>query len=135
MSLRGEVFCPNLQFDKTTVDFGCILNDTEVTRSIHMVNESPLAVSYQWSFVLTDQPVAVVRPEPPPPAQVVESANMVVEDLEDVDVAAAATEMCHEDADDVMKDQTSSPVVEVDVTLERLSDSPTDVHHCTLFII
>ena len=32
------------------VDFGCILNDTEVTRSIVVTNNSPMDVKYHWSF-------------------------------------------------------------------------------------
>ena len=33
------------------VDFGCILNDTEVTRSVLVTNNSPMDVKYHWSFV------------------------------------------------------------------------------------
>lgn len=43
------------------VDFGCILNDTEVTRYVNITNNSPLEVSYRWSFMLDDEPVAVFR--------------------------------------------------------------------------
>lgn len=61
IKLRGEVFFPNLHFEKMEVDFGCILNDTEVTRYINITNNSPLEVSYRWSFMLDDEPVAVFR--------------------------------------------------------------------------
>uniref|UniRef100_A0A4X2JPP9 HYDIN axonemal central pair apparatus protein n=1 Tax=Vombatus ursinus TaxID=29139 RepID=A0A4X2JPP9_VOMUR len=51
MSLRGEVHFPNLTFETMEVDFGCILNDTEVIRYIQMVNCSPLVVKFRWSFL------------------------------------------------------------------------------------
>ncbi|XP_059164883.1 hydrocephalus-inducing protein homolog isoform X3 [Physella acuta] len=54
ISLRGEVYFPNLLFEKNTVDFGCILNDTEVTRYINITNNSPMEVCYRWSFLVGD---------------------------------------------------------------------------------
>lgn len=51
VTVRGEVFFPNLQFQTMAVDFGCILNDTEVERYIEMTNCSPLLVRYHWSFL------------------------------------------------------------------------------------
>lgn len=36
------------------MDFGCVLNGTEVTRYVSMVNVSPLAVKYLWAFILDD---------------------------------------------------------------------------------
>ena len=62
--VRGEVFYPNLTFEKKVVDFGCILNDTEVTRYINVTNTSPLEVRYRWSFIVDDEPVAVFLPRP-----------------------------------------------------------------------
>ena len=44
VALRGEVYFPNLEFEKSVVDFGCILNDTEVTRYINITNNSPMEV-------------------------------------------------------------------------------------------
>lgn len=44
VSLRGEVYFPNLEFEKTTLHFGCILNDTEVTRYVNITNNSPMQV-------------------------------------------------------------------------------------------
>ena len=38
ISLRGEVYFPNLAFEKMTIDFGCVLNDTEVTRYVNVTN-------------------------------------------------------------------------------------------------
>ncbi|XP_036605974.1 hydrocephalus-inducing protein homolog [Trichosurus vulpecula] len=54
MNLRGEVHFPNLTFETMEVDFGCILNDTEVIRYIQMVNCSPLVVKFRWSFLVDD---------------------------------------------------------------------------------
>uniref|UniRef100_A0A8C8S7Z5 HYDIN n=1 Tax=Pelusios castaneus TaxID=367368 RepID=A0A8C8S7Z5_9SAUR len=50
--LRGEVHFPNLHFQTMDLDFGCILNDTEVVRYIKMTNCSPLLVKYRWSFLM-----------------------------------------------------------------------------------
>ena len=47
IALRGEVYFPNLDFEKTTMDFGCILNDTEVTRYVNITNNSPMEVKYR----------------------------------------------------------------------------------------
>ncbi|NWS72026.1 HYDIN protein, partial [Crotophaga sulcirostris] len=55
VSVRGEVYFPNLRIQTTAVDFGCILNDTEDVRYIEMTNCSPLLVRYQWLFLKDDQ--------------------------------------------------------------------------------
>ncbi|XP_045149859.1 hydrocephalus-inducing protein homolog [Echinops telfairi] len=52
LSLRGEVHYPNLSFETTELDFGCILNDTEVIRYVTITNSSPLVVKFRWSFLL-----------------------------------------------------------------------------------
>ncbi|XP_048461536.1 hydrocephalus-inducing protein homolog [Rhincodon typus] len=54
--LRGEVHFPNLHFETDMVDFGCILNDTEIVHYVEMINCSPLPVKFRWSF-LSDEPV------------------------------------------------------------------------------
>ncbi|MGH0129444.1 UNVERIFIED_CONTAM: hypothetical protein FKN15_002207 [Acipenser sinensis] len=54
ISLHGEVHFPNLHFSSMEVDFGCILNDTEVLRTVDMSNCSPLPVKYRWSFLVDD---------------------------------------------------------------------------------
>ena len=61
INLRGEVFFPNLEFDHAVVDFGCILNDTEVTRYVRMTNNSPMDVHYRWSFLIGDKPYAIFQ--------------------------------------------------------------------------
>ena len=65
MGLHGEVFFPNLTFEKMLVDFGCILNDTEVTRYINITNDSPMPVKYRWSFLEPQSPI-VIYPQPLP---------------------------------------------------------------------
>lgn len=36
---------------KLQVNFGCILNDTEVMQVVKVTNHSPMDVKYQWSFI------------------------------------------------------------------------------------
>lgn len=60
ITVRGEVYFPNLCIQTTAMDFGCILNDTEDVRYIEMTNCSPLLVQYHWSF-LTDSHVSQMR--------------------------------------------------------------------------
>nr|XP_055030475.1 hydrocephalus-inducing protein homolog [Misgurnus anguillicaudatus] len=55
VALRGEVHFPNLQFSSTTLDFGCILNNTKSRRKLTMTNCSPLCVSYRWAFLVDRQ--------------------------------------------------------------------------------
>lgn len=54
VSIWGEVFFPNLLFDRDIVDFACIPNDTEATRFLQISNNSPLPVNYKWTFELND---------------------------------------------------------------------------------
>ncbi|XP_025033132.1 hydrocephalus-inducing protein homolog, partial [Python bivittatus] len=60
VDLRGEVHFPNLHFQTMDLNFGCILNDTEVIRDITMNNCSPLLIKYRWSF-LTDDRESFIR--------------------------------------------------------------------------
>lgn len=62
--MRGEVYFPNLEFEKDVIDFGCILNDTEVTRYVNITNNSPMEVKYKWSFLIGEQPCAVFNHQP-----------------------------------------------------------------------
>lgn len=52
--MHGEVHYPNLLIEHNNLDFGCILNGTEVTRYVNMVNVSPLPVKYLWAFILDE---------------------------------------------------------------------------------
>ena len=49
--LKSEVHFPNVQFESTAVDFGCVLNDTEAIQYVRMTNDGPLEVHYTWSFL------------------------------------------------------------------------------------
>lgn len=55
VALRGEVHFPNLQFSSHVLDFGCILNCTEVLQQLTMTNSSSLPVTYRWAFLLDQQ--------------------------------------------------------------------------------
>uniref|UniRef100_A0A2K6GI20 HYDIN axonemal central pair apparatus protein n=1 Tax=Propithecus coquereli TaxID=379532 RepID=A0A2K6GI20_PROCO len=55
LNLRGEVHYPNLSFETTELDFGCILNDTEVIRYVTITNCSPLVVKFRWFFLVNDE--------------------------------------------------------------------------------
>lgn len=52
IALRGEVYFPNLDFEKSVIDFGCILNDTEVTRYVNISNNSPAVVKYRYLMLI-----------------------------------------------------------------------------------
>jgi len=55
VTIRGEVYFPNLRFQTMALDFGCVLNDTEDVRYVEMTNCSPLLVQYQWLFLTGSQ--------------------------------------------------------------------------------
>ena len=52
----GEVVFPNLKFEDTDIDFGCILNDTEMSRYVTVTNNSRLTVNYEWYFSIKAAP-------------------------------------------------------------------------------
>jgi hydrocephalus-inducing protein len=49
--LNGDICFPNLTLEKTAVDFGCVLNETQKRVTMVMTNHSRVAARYQWSFV------------------------------------------------------------------------------------
>lgn len=51
LNLYANIFFPNLEFSTRRVDFGCILNNTEMTQTLTMTNNSPLHIRYTWSFL------------------------------------------------------------------------------------
>ncbi|KAM6409238.1 hydrocephalus-inducing protein homolog [Rhynochetos jubatus] len=72
VTVRGEVYFPNLRIQTMDVDFGCILNDTEDVRYVEMTNCSPLLVQYRWSFLAHSHmrfsppaPKFFMKPQPP----------------------------------------------------------------------
>ncbi|RMC08855.1 hypothetical protein DUI87_13849 [Hirundo rustica rustica] len=60
ITVRGEVYFPNLHLETQAVDFGCIISDTEQELYMEMTNCSPLPVHYYWSFP-TDRRVNTIR--------------------------------------------------------------------------
>ncbi|CAH1779299.1 unnamed protein product [Owenia fusiformis] len=72
IALRGEVYFPNLEFEKMDVHFGCILNDTEVTRYVNITNNSPMEVNYKWCFLVGDEPSTMFNRPQPEPTQVLD---------------------------------------------------------------
>ncbi|XP_025115052.1 hydrocephalus-inducing protein-like isoform X4 [Pomacea canaliculata] len=83
VSLRGEVYFPNLEFEKTTLHFGCILNDTEVTRYVNITNNSPMQVKYKWSYLVGNVPTKVKRIARPRPLLIKkESVRAIEEEIE-----------------------------------------------------
>ncbi|XP_071423982.1 hydrocephalus-inducing protein homolog [Pithys albifrons albifrons] len=67
ISIRGEVYFPNLHIPAKALDFGCIMNDTEQVRYVEMTNCSPIAVHYHWAFQTGSQvlPSPTVEPQSP----------------------------------------------------------------------
>ncbi|NWS21903.1 HYDIN protein, partial [Pachyramphus minor] len=62
VTVRGEVYFPNLHIQTEALDFGCILNDTEQVHYVAMTNCSPIPVHYHWSFQTDSQDTQL---EPP----------------------------------------------------------------------
>ena len=56
INLMGEVVFPNLKFEDQNIDFGCILNDTEMSKYVTVTNTSRLTVNYEWYFNIRKQP-------------------------------------------------------------------------------
>lgn len=82
VNLKGEVNFANLAFERQTIDFGCILNDTEVTRYVNMTNVSPMTVNYKWVFLCDEESIIdfVEPPRQPTPPEM-----ETIEDLEEED--------------------------------------------------
>ncbi|RYY36037.1 hypothetical protein EON62_02065, partial [archaeon] len=51
VKVTGEINFANLQLDKSSIDFGCVLNDTVTSRFVHVSNVSRLPVHLAWVFV------------------------------------------------------------------------------------
>lgn len=49
-----------MTFERKQIDFGCILNHTEVTRYLTVTNDSPMPVRYRWSFLEDAEKPSVV---------------------------------------------------------------------------
>ena len=82
------------------VDFGCILNDTEVTRYVEITNNSPMPVKYSWSFLEPSKPIMLYPsfiPEVPTEDDMPEGEHVVAFDDE---VTEVPDEPIDEDMDD-----------------------------------
>ncbi|CAD5117498.1 DgyrCDS6267 [Dimorphilus gyrociliatus] len=89
VELKGEVNFANLAFERQVIDFGCILNDTEVTRYVNMTNVSPMIVNYKWVFLFDDDTsIGYIEPPrrlTPSPIEALEDAQeqAPIDDCED----------------------------------------------------
>ncbi|KAG2469945.1 HYDIN protein, partial [Polypterus senegalus] len=77
VSIHGEVHFPNLHFSSLEVDFGCILNGTESSKSIEMTNCSPLPVRFCWSVLQDD--IKKERLTESPEVTVIDSEDLLSE--------------------------------------------------------
>ncbi|XP_052816168.1 hydrocephalus-inducing protein homolog isoform X2 [Mya arenaria] len=114
IALRGEVYFPNLEFEKTVMDFGCILNDTEVTRYVNITNNSPMVVKYRWSFLIGNEPCTVINR----PVRVMSP----IEDAPASEVASERSSGGHESA----RAKSATPPPEPS-TVEVIIQEPTDM--------
>lgn len=51
VDLIGTVCYPNLTFEQSAIDFGCIQNNASKKIYMAMTNTSELTVAYNWVFV------------------------------------------------------------------------------------
>jgi hypothetical protein len=56
IKVHGEIIFPNLKFESTEINFGCVLNDTSKHINIKITNSSYVKVTYEWIFVETIEP-------------------------------------------------------------------------------
>lgn len=49
--VQAEMVYPNLKFDVSSINFGCILNDTSKTIRVHLTNTCKIDVKYEWIFL------------------------------------------------------------------------------------
>jgi hydrocephalus-inducing protein len=50
VELAAELNYPNLKFDAESIDFGCILTDTESRKYLIVTNTSSVVARYEWVF-------------------------------------------------------------------------------------
>ncbi|CAK4295658.1 unnamed protein product [Aphanomyces euteiches] len=51
IDLKGEISFPNLEFEYSKIDFGCILNDTQKSLSVKVSNVSKVTTVFHWVFI------------------------------------------------------------------------------------
>lgn len=54
IQLHADILFPNLQFDTSTINFGCVLNDTAKKNVVRVTNVSKLEAAYEWIFLEQD---------------------------------------------------------------------------------
>jgi hypothetical protein len=54
VDISAEFCFPNIELEKTKIDFGCILNHTSKKISITMKNISVMPITYVWKFAEPD---------------------------------------------------------------------------------
>jgi hypothetical protein len=98
IKLLGEVVFPNLKFDLTSINFGCILNDTSKIIKLKASNSCKIDVKYEWIFLeqtSTKQPKSRTAVFSTPPTYVFDvlPVNSVIHpgDSEDVEFTMLST--------------------------------------------
>jgi hydrocephalus-inducing protein len=76
--LVGELFFPNIHLQSSSIDFGCILNNSESTRRIKIANVSPMNVYYKWKFIGDECKVIVHEQQQQP--SIVDAAAAIGDD-------------------------------------------------------
>lgn len=51
MPVHGEVHFPSLRLESDFLDFGSVENGSEATKSLILLNTSPIKVNYQWKLI------------------------------------------------------------------------------------
>eukprot|EP01041_Mallomonas_annulata_P003640 gene3640-7257_t len=54
IQLKAEVIYPNLQFDRTDITFGCVLNETTKSILVKVTNWSKVDAAFHWYFLEDD---------------------------------------------------------------------------------
>lgn len=111
----SEIYFPNLYFEATDIDFGCILNYTETQRNIKMTNIGPLIVNYKWKFILEkdnvvfNRPIELLRNEQEQSSQL---PDIRVQEEDDEMIAAQHSELFTADesqANELKQEQENKP--------------------------
>ncbi|ESO91099.1 hypothetical protein LOTGIDRAFT_122343, partial [Lottia gigantea] len=120
IALRGEVYFPNIEFEKSNIDFGCILNDTEVTRYVNLTNNSPMEVKYRWSFLIENQPLIRHHPKRSQPLTIEEVDEVQEESQEEPQVEVVVQDDNEDLAEEEVRPKTEREKDETQEEVERL---------------
>jgi hypothetical protein len=53
----GDIHFPNLDFEYSQINFGCILNDTTKTMLVRVTNPSTVESAFSWTFLEDEDPM------------------------------------------------------------------------------